>query len=202
VSAVTGKGGSQEAVKINSMVTHLSTILLSEDVTAVISSSQVLCQMLKDFLTSVLASKEHQLPLSDFVNDPLVQQCSVLQEKLEGVIANLKSEAKASTEPQQAGVGGGQKGRTFQAREALMVRANSLKKALRGVIDVTEEALDAQAQTTVEMQAITRNILPDRDGSSSPDSSHSLEPGCPSPPPKRKPSESTSSHGSVVDPVP
>ena len=40
VSAVTGKGGSQEAVKINSMATHLSTILLSEDVTAVISSSQ------------------------------------------------------------------------------------------------------------------------------------------------------------------
>jgi len=40
VSSVTGKGGSQEAVKINSMATHLSTILLSEDVTAVISSSQ------------------------------------------------------------------------------------------------------------------------------------------------------------------
>ena len=40
VSAVTSKGGSQEAVKINSMATHLSTILLSEDVTAVISSSQ------------------------------------------------------------------------------------------------------------------------------------------------------------------
>ena len=97
--------------------------------------------MLKDFLTSVLASKEHQLPLSDFTNDPLVQQCSVLQEKLQGVIGNLKSEAVASTEPQQAGIGSGKKGRTFQAREALMLRANSLKKALRGVIDMTEEGL-------------------------------------------------------------
>lgn len=33
-------GNSQEAAKINSMAAHLSTILLSEDVTAVISSAQ------------------------------------------------------------------------------------------------------------------------------------------------------------------
>ena len=93
--------------------------------------------MVKDFLTSVLTSKEHQLSTFDYLNDPLVQQCSILQEKLEGLVANLKIEAAASTE-------GSREGRMFQPRDVLMIRANSLKKALRGVIDVTEKGNSLQ----------------------------------------------------------
>lgn len=97
--------------------------------------------MVKDFLTSVLTSKEHQLSISDYFNDPLVQQCSILLEKLEGLVAKLKSEAAASTE------GSSTKERTFQPRDTLMMRANSLKKALRGVIDMTEKGTH-HSQTT------------------------------------------------------
>lgn len=98
--------------------------------------------MVKDFLTSVLTSKEHQLSISDYFNDPLVQQCSILLEKLEGLVAKLKSEAAASTE------GSSTKERTFQPRDTLMMRANSLKKALRGVIDMTEKGTHHSQTTT------------------------------------------------------
>ena len=67
------------------------------------------------------------------------------------------------------------------------------------------QAVDAQAQTTAEMEALTKNVLlteqhQQRIGSSSPESDHSSGSG--KPPSTLRSKESTSSLGSVVDPAP
>ena len=70
-------------------------------------------------------------------------------------------------------------------------------------------AVDTQAETTAEMETLTRNLLlveqqQQRISSSSPESDHSSGPGMESKHPRliRRSKDSTSSLGSVVDPVP
>lgn len=82
---------------------------------------------MKEFLASVVEDMERQMPTANFKSDPLVQKCSVLQEKLAGLIANLTKTEAPSTE------------KKFVQRETLMARANSLKKAISSVMDVTEK---------------------------------------------------------------
>ncbi len=81
---------------------------------------------MKTFLSSVLADMESELTVSDFESDSLVQKCVVLQDKLARLVA-AKSDESPPTE------------RKFIQREVLMARGNSLKKAIRNVIDVTEK---------------------------------------------------------------
>ena len=78
----------------------------------------------------------------DARNHPLVQRCVVLQQKLQGLLTDLgpqRGGVTSSTEGKGRGGGGG--GRVFQESDALMARANSLKKALQGVIDITEKGI-------------------------------------------------------------
>jgi hypothetical protein len=82
----------------------------------------------KNFLSSVLADMESEMTVSDFESDSLVQKCVVLQEKLAGLVDNIQSTSQPP-DPE----------RKFVQREALMARANSLKKAIGSVIDVTEQ---------------------------------------------------------------
>ena len=126
-------------------------------------------ELLKEFMTSVIADMERQLSPSEFQNEPLVQKCSILQDKLNGLLANLKEEIKNGStffpmdstvvEPSTHIDGGGEVGVTnggsngsngavkaFKQREALMSRANSLKKAMQGVLNATEKVLDMQAE--------------------------------------------------------
>ena len=127
-------------------------------------------------MTSVVADMERQLSPSEFQNEPLVQKCSVLQDKLNGLLANLKEEIKngstffpmdSTVDPPahidgsggEGGVtNGGKKNgsngavKAFKQREALMSRANSLKKAMQGVLDATEKVLDMQAEEMKEFR--------------------------------------------------
>ena len=73
-----------------------------------------------------------QLPTAEFQTDPVVQKCIILQDKLNALLSNLKNEFQPTDQKKT-------EGRVFVAREAVMARANSLKKALRGVLDVTEK---------------------------------------------------------------
>ena len=131
-------------------------------------------ELLKEFMTSVIADMEQQLSPSEFQNEPLVQKCSVLQDKLNGLLANLKEEIKHGSslsfpmdsivEPATRKEGGGGESvnsgsngsngavKAFKQREALMSRANSLKKAMQGVLDATEKVLDIQAEATEEIK--------------------------------------------------
>ncbi len=94
----------------------------------------MLGQVVTDFLCSIVAGAEDQLPTTEFQTDPVVQKCVILQDKLNALLSNLKNE----TQPEGNTT---TKQKDFVARETVMARANSLKKAIRGVIDVTEKGV-------------------------------------------------------------
>ncbi|XP_069104999.1 diacylglycerol kinase delta-like isoform X3 [Argopecten irradians] len=146
----------------DSVANHLSKILHSEDHSVVISSAKVLCETVKDFVAKVGESCE----------------CNVLNEKLDSLLVTLKEEAQASTVSSQAqihredsepviespdndvvpgeiNVPPKTKTAIFKPRDALMSRANSLKKAIRQIIEHTERAVDEQnAQTEQQLGLI------------------------------------------------
>ena len=133
-------------------------------------------------MTSVIAGMEMQLSPSEFQNQPLVQKCSVLQDKLNSLLANLKEEVKngsttftpdTSTDKpaeiesrESVSVGSSTTSKavkTFRQREALMSRANSLKKAMQSVLDATEKVLDMQAEATEEIKDLGEERTEERD---------------------------------------
>uniref|UniRef100_K1Q6W8 Diacylglycerol kinase delta n=1 Tax=Magallana gigas TaxID=29159 RepID=K1Q6W8_MAGGI len=123
----------------------------------------VLCQTVKDFVAKVgeAHEKEGQKD-SDIALKVRGKQCNVLNEKLESLLVTLNDEAEAST-PSQA---------IFKPRDALMSRANSLKKAIRQIIEHTERAVDEQnAQTEEQYQRMKESPLYKADSSELLDSS-------------------------------
>ena len=85
--------------------------------------------MVQNFLSSVVADMESEMSDSDFKSDPLVQKCTVLQDKLTNLVDGLKTTPTAAPPPEKK----------FVQREAMMARANSLKKAISSVIDFTAQ---------------------------------------------------------------
>lgn len=61
-----------------SIMSHLSTMLLSENECQVIGSAQVLCEVVRQFVTSLQGQKKMALSDDDFTNDPLVQKVRLL----------------------------------------------------------------------------------------------------------------------------
>lgn len=86
--------------------------------------------MVQNFLSSVVSDMESEMSETDFQNDPLVQKCVVLQDKLANLVKGLQTAAPSDTASSE---------KKFVQREALMARANSLKKALSSVIDFTAQ---------------------------------------------------------------
>ena len=74
--------------------------------------------------------------MSEFVNDSLVQRCTALHKKLQGLVVTLRKEVAAASACVEEGQ---EEGKVFHPRDTLMTRANSLKKAVRAVIDMTEK---------------------------------------------------------------
>ena len=73
----------------------------------------------------------------------------------------MQDEANAATEHQQLALregvskGSGDKtSKLFIPRDALMARANSLKKAVRSVLDMTEREIETQAEVTAEVHTL------------------------------------------------
>uniref|UniRef100_A0A8B9LBF7 Diacylglycerol kinase n=1 Tax=Astyanax mexicanus TaxID=7994 RepID=A0A8B9LBF7_ASTMX len=85
-------------------------------------------------------------------------QCAMLNEKLDSLVRALSEEADAqlvpagSQSPEQEGEESGSDApgvlRPFRSREQLMLRANSLKKALRQIIEQAEKVVDEQNRHT------------------------------------------------------
>ncbi|XP_063428403.1 diacylglycerol kinase delta-like isoform X2 [Mytilus trossulus] len=158
----------------DSVANHLSKILHSEDHSIVISSAKVLCETVKDFVAKVGESYKTEGKESD-----ISDKCNVLNEKLESLLTTLEEEAQASTqvpkktEP-EACIGSpdrdivpneittnitNTKSAIFKPRDALMSRANSLKKAVRQIIEHTERAVDEQnAQTQQYLENESRSV--------------------------------------------
>ena len=184
---------------------------------------RVLGELVKEFMTSAVANMERQLSPSEFENEPLVQKCSVLQDKLNRFLAKLKEEMKngSTTFPadstketltnilgggddvlSSSGNGGSTNGavKTFKQREALMSRANSLKKAMQSVLDATEKVLDMQAETTEEIKVMNEERTEEENRGRGREETRSVSPGGDQPMMSlRLPKESISS---VVDLAP
>ncbi|XP_062576598.1 diacylglycerol kinase delta-like [Saccostrea cucullata] len=162
----------------DSVANHLSKMLHSEDHAIVISSAKVLCQTVKDFVAKVGEAHEKE----GQKDSDIALKCNVLNEKLESLLVTLNEEAEASTSqestkshppPDQDSNNQDRdtvpgvitaptktKSAIFKPRDALMSRANSLKKAIRQIIEHTERAVDEQnAQTEEQLQRLTESPL-------------------------------------------
>ncbi|XP_029111736.1 diacylglycerol kinase delta isoform X1 [Scleropages formosus] len=163
----------------DSVAAHLSKILTSDQHSVVISSAKVLCETVKDFVARVGKTYE-KTPECSEDSEAMAKKCGVLKEKLDSLLKTLNEEAQASVvlptppptiaEEQEEGEGllvtpppippapcsPRSTSAIFKPREQLMLRANSLKKAIRQIIEHTEKAVDEQnAQTEEQAFALT-----------------------------------------------
>ncbi|KXJ26244.1 Diacylglycerol kinase eta [Exaiptasia diaphana] len=144
----------------NNVATHLTRILYSSQHQTVISSAKVLCEIVRDFVSNVGAVSATSDP--EEANDPgsLSQKCEVLNDKLNLLLKTLSIESEAASTPPKELLppdsppennqmnSNGKNQKVFVPKDALMSRANSLKKAIKQIIEHTETEVDKQnAQT-------------------------------------------------------
>uniref|UniRef100_A0A8C4KC73 Diacylglycerol kinase n=1 Tax=Dromaius novaehollandiae TaxID=8790 RepID=A0A8C4KC73_DRONO len=149
----------------DSVATHLAKILNSDQHSVVISSAKILCETVKDFVAKI--GKTYEKPLENAEEaDAMATKCSELNEKLDLLLQALHSEAQAapilpgitppiveeeaeefsseeslseSKEQLAECVAKSSTQKLFKPREQLMLRANSLKKAVRQIIEQAEK---------------------------------------------------------------
>ncbi|XP_052432225.1 diacylglycerol kinase delta [Carassius gibelio] len=176
----------------DSVAAHLSKILTSDQHSVVISSAKVLCETVKDFVAKVGRAYERNTENSE-ESEAMAKKCGVLKEKLDSLLKTLNEEAQASSvlsappptiaEEQVDGEGvvlapppapptvtapcsPRPPAAIFKPREQLMLRANSLKKAIRQIIEHTEKAVDEQnAQTEERLPSLPAEEEEEDDGS-------------------------------------
>uniref|UniRef100_A0A8C2H848 Diacylglycerol kinase n=1 Tax=Cyprinus carpio TaxID=7962 RepID=A0A8C2H848_CYPCA len=125
----------------DSVATHLTKILDSDKHSDVISSAQFLCGTVNDFVAEVGKAYERATENKEEA-DAMAKKCAMLNEKLDSLVKALSEDANAqlvpsgSISPDESDT---DQSRPFRSREQLMLRANSLKKALRQIIDQAEK---------------------------------------------------------------
>ncbi|KAG8580707.1 hypothetical protein GDO81_007397 [Engystomops pustulosus] len=151
----------------DSVAAHLSQILSSDQHSVVISSAKVLCETVKDFVARVGKAYERMTESCE-ESETMAGKCNLLREKLDSLLNTLNEESQATSVLSQPPPTISEEGeessettaclpaispspgrqQTFRPREQLMLRANSLKKAIRQIIEQAEKAVDEQnAQT-------------------------------------------------------
>ncbi|XP_028903680.1 diacylglycerol kinase eta isoform X2 [Ornithorhynchus anatinus] len=158
----------------DSVAAHLAKILNSDQHSVVISSAKVLCETVKDFVAKIGKTYEKPVENTDEA-DAMSVKCSVLNEKLDQLLQALHAEAQASPAPPTIsppiveeepgdfssedssltdskeqpleGITKSSTQKIFKPRE-LMLRANSLKKAVRQIIEQAEKVVDEQNSHT------------------------------------------------------
>ncbi|KAJ7324542.1 hypothetical protein JRQ81_017562 [Phrynocephalus forsythii] len=158
----------QISVYEDSIAAHLTKILDSDQHSVVISSAKILCETVKGFVAKI--GKSCERPVENTEADTLAVKCSELNEKLNLLLQALHAEAKVTPvlsrvtppiveEPEESSSEESLSDvreqiqeskrvspthQTFKPREQLMLRANSLKKALRQIIEQAEKVVDEQ----------------------------------------------------------
>ncbi|NXC03716.1 DGKD kinase, partial [Orthonyx spaldingii] len=160
----------------DSVAFHLAKILESDKHSVVISSAKFLCGTVNDFVTEVGRAYKRATENKQEA-ELMARKCAMLNEKLDSLVRELNEEAQAVLVPEEmaqathADIKDQEKGggfsprpmpRIFKSKEQLMLRANSLKKALRQIIEQTEKAVDEQNKQT---QAYQGNMGPSKDSS-------------------------------------
>ncbi|XP_069752653.1 diacylglycerol kinase delta-like isoform X9 [Narcine bancroftii] len=170
----------------DSVAAHLSKILTSDQHSVVISSAKVLCETVKDFVARV--GKAYERTTENWEeSDTMARKCSVLKEKLDSLLKTLSDESQATSslpnppptiaEEQEDGETANivcslaeerpacsPRPQIFRPREQLMLRANSLKKAIRQIIEHAEKAIDEQNAQTQDQEGYTFGISCEEEG--------------------------------------
>ncbi|CAJ0931282.1 unnamed protein product [Ranitomeya imitator] len=128
---------------------------------------RVLCETVKDFVARVGKAYERMTESCE-ESETMAGKCNLLREKLDSLLNTLNEESQATSVLSQPPPTISEEGEessetvacltaitpspgrqlTFRPREQLMLRANSLKKAIRQIIEQAEKAVDEQnAQT-------------------------------------------------------
>uniref|UniRef100_A0A8C5SRL8 Diacylglycerol kinase n=1 Tax=Laticauda laticaudata TaxID=8630 RepID=A0A8C5SRL8_LATLA len=149
----------------DSVATHLTKILDSDQHSVVISSAKILCETVKGFVAKI--GKTCERPEENAETDAMAVKCSELNEKLSLLLQALHAETQVSSghphmattpiaeeepdessseeslsdakEPLTENNTAAPTQQMFKSREQLMLRANSLKKALRQIIEQAEK---------------------------------------------------------------
>lgn len=138
----------------NSVVFHLSNILESNEHPSIIESAKVLCETVKDFI-----SRAVEISMSQG-DEELNKKCIVIREKLDQLLSTLHEEGleledgfeKHSLEKPEKDEGQNTEPDEKQrfdhlkltTQEKLKMRANSLKRAVRQLIEHSERVVDEQ----------------------------------------------------------
>uniref|UniRef100_A0A3Q3GA04 Diacylglycerol kinase n=1 Tax=Labrus bergylta TaxID=56723 RepID=A0A3Q3GA04_9LABR len=151
----------------DSVAAHLTKILNSEQHSVVISSAKILCETVKDFVAKVGKVYEKSTENVDEC-DTMSLKCAILNEKMDSLLQTLNAECQAlpplphSTPPiveeeqeeeedEEEEEASEERGRSqhqlFKSREQLMLRANSLKKAVRQIIEQAERGNRSRSLT-------------------------------------------------------
>uniref|UniRef100_A0A8C8HGJ7 Diacylglycerol kinase n=1 Tax=Oncorhynchus tshawytscha TaxID=74940 RepID=A0A8C8HGJ7_ONCTS len=152
----TDDGQFQISAYEDSVTAHLTKILNSDQHSVVISSAKILCETVKDFVAKVGKSYEKSIENTEEC-DTMSLKCAILNEKLDSLLQTLNTEAQSlppplplSTPPiveeeeeeedeeEEVSEESGSPHKLFRAKEQLMLRANSLKKAVRQIIEQAE----------------------------------------------------------------
>ncbi|NXE15244.1 DGKD kinase, partial [Lophotis ruficrista] len=146
----------------DSVALHLAKILESDKHSVVISSAKFLCGTVNDFVAEVGRAYKRATENKQEA-ELMARKCAMLNEKLDSLVRELNEEAQAIVVPEgtaqvipadtkdQEKVGSFNPSpvpRIFKSKEQLMLRANSLKKALRQIIEQAEKAVDEQNKQT------------------------------------------------------
>ncbi|NXW44557.1 DGKD kinase, partial [Nyctiprogne leucopyga] len=150
----------------DSVAFHLAKILESDKHSVVISSAKFLCGTVNDFVAEVGRAYKRATENKQEA-ELMARKCAMLNEKLDSLVRELNEEAQAIVVPEgmaqatPADTKDQEKGgsfnpspvpRIFKSKEQLMLRANSLKKALRQIIEQAEKAVDEQNKQTQAYQ--------------------------------------------------
>ncbi|NXP45506.1 DGKD kinase, partial [Heliornis fulica] len=161
----------------DSVAFHLAKILESDKHSVVISSAKFLCGTINDFVAEVGRAYKRATENKQEA-ELMARKCAMLNEKLDSLVRELNEEAQAIMVPEgmvqdtHVDTKDQEKGgsfnpsplpRIFKSKEQLMLRANSLKKALRQIIEQVERAVDEQNKQT---QAYHGNTGPSKKDSS------------------------------------
>uniref|UniRef100_A0A673W724 Diacylglycerol kinase n=1 Tax=Salmo trutta TaxID=8032 RepID=A0A673W724_SALTR len=143
----TDDGQFQISAYEDSVTAHLTKILNSDQHSVVISSAKILCETVKDFVAKVGKSYEKSIENTEEC-DTMSLKCAILNEKLDSLLQTLNTEAQSLPPPLPLST----PPILFRAKEQLMLRANSLKKAVRQIIEQAERVVDEQNAHTEELE--------------------------------------------------
>ncbi|XP_055965862.1 diacylglycerol kinase eta isoform X3 [Sorex fumeus] len=158
----------------DSVAAHLTKIINSDEHAVVLSSAKILCDTIKDFVAKV--EKSHEKTLENaVVAEAVASKCSILNEKLEQLLQSLHTDLQAAPVPgtntvivEEEPVESSSEDSLCESKEQLvddagkpssqklvkpkeiMLRANSLKKAVRQVIEEVGKVVDDQTVHTSE----------------------------------------------------